>query len=348
MNSWLNLATYYQLELFGISTPFINNMKNLSLLLFASLLLSFSGLACKNPIASYTKQYSCTIAGLPEPANANEYVDRGYKHYEDNDYKNDPGDCALGACAEAIRLDPQNADAYYCRAMMLRDKGERDKALADINEAIRLKSDKAQYYWMRGSLYGEKDMYEKGLEDLNRQIELEGHEAKHYDYNRRGDFYYELGKFEEALKDYTKAIELKPDYQYHYSDRANAYEKLGKNDLAEADKLKASELELAGKARDPTSGITTGDSRTVPGGVLNEKAITLPQPPYPPVARAVRASGSVTVNIEVDTKGNVVKAVAASGHPLLKAAAVAAARQAKFKPGPAPISGSLVYEFKGE
>jgi TonB family protein len=323
-------------------------MKNLSLLLFASLLLSFSGLACKNPIASYTKQYSCTIAGLPEPENSKEYLDRGYKHYQDNNYKNDPGDCALGACAEAIRLDPQNADAYYCRATMLRDKGERDKALADIDEAIKLKGDKAQFYSLRGVLYGDKNMYEKGLADLNRQIELMGNEATHYDYARRGDFYYELNKPEEAIKDYTKAIELKPDYHYHYSDRASAYEKLGKTDLAEADKLKASELELAGKAQDPAPGLTTGDSRTVPGGVLNDKAVTLPQPPYPPVARAVRASGSVTVNIEVDTKGNVIKAVAASGHPLLKAAAVAAARQAKFKPGPAPISGSLVYEFKGE
>ena len=333
--------------------------KNLSSLLLGALLLSFSGLACKNPIASYTKQYSCTIAGLPEPENSNEYVDRGYKHYEDNDYKNDPGNCALGACAEAIRLDPQNADAYYCRAMMLRDKGERDKALADINEAIRLKSDKAQYYWMRGTLYGEKDMYEKGLEDLNRMIELEGDAAKHYDYNRRGDFYYELGKFEEALKDYTKAIELKPDYQYHYSDRASAYEKLGKTDLAEADKKKAEELELAEKGEQPPTTGNTGSnsnkspntvSNTISGGVMNGKTINLLQPVYPPAARAVRAEGAVNVQITIDENGNVISATAVSGHPLLRSAAVAAARGAKFKPAiangkPTKVTGVLVFNF---
>lgn len=336
--------------------------KNLSSLLLVALLLSFSGLACKNPLSSYTKQYSCTIAGLPEPANAEEYVDRGYKHYEDNDYKNDPGDCALGACAEAIRLDPQNADAYYCRAMMLRSKGERDKALADINEAIRLRSDKAQYYWMRGTLYGENDMYEKGLEDLNRMIELEGDAAKHYDYNRRGDFYYELGKFQEALKDYSKAIELKPDYQYNYSDRANAYEKLGKNDLAEADKLKASELELAEKVEQPPTTGNTGSnsnkspntvSSTISGGIMNGKAINLPEPPYPPAARAVRAAGAVNVQITVDENGNVTSASVVSGHPLLRAAAAAAARGAKFKPTlvngkPTKVTGVLVFNFKGE
>jgi TonB family protein len=89
----------------------------------------------------------------------------------------------------------------------------------------------------------------------------------------------------------------------------------------------------------------TGDSRTIAGGVLNDEAVEIPQPPYPPTARAVRASGKVVVNIEVAPDGSVVKAVAESGHPLLKAAAVAAARQAKFKPGPSPISGSLEYEF---
>jgi TonB family protein len=91
--------------------------------------------------------------------------------------------------------------------------------------------------------------------------------------------------------------------------------------------------------------VRTGDSRTIPGGVLNDKATQMPQPGYPPTARAVRAAGKVVVNIEVAPDGTVASAKAESGHPLLRAAAVAAARQAKFKPGPSPISGSLEYEF---
>ncbi len=90
----------------------------------------------------------------------------------------------------------------------------------------------------------------------------------------------------------------------------------------------------------------TGDSRTVAGGVLNDKATQMPRPVYPPTARAVRAAGKVVVNIEVAPDGSVVSAKAESGHPLLKAAAEAAARQAKFKPNSASVSGSLEYEFK--
>ncbi len=89
---------------------------------------------------------------------------------------------------------------------------------------------------------------------------------------------------------------------------------------------------------------------SISGGLLNGKAISLPLPPYPPIAKAAMASGSVTVQITIDEEGNVISANAASGHPLLRAAAVAAAREAKFSPtklnGQAvKVSGALLYNF---
>jgi TonB family protein len=92
------------------------------------------------------------------------------------------------------------------------------------------------------------------------------------------------------------------------------------------------------------------EGNIISGGILNEKATSKPQPPYPPAARAARASGSVTVEVTVDETGSVVSAAAVSGHPLLRAAAVAAAKQAKFSPtvvqGEAvKVSGLLTYNF---
>lgn len=88
----------------------------------------------------------------------------------------------------------------------------------------------------------------------------------------------------------------------------------------------------------------------VSGGVLNGKAISKPQPVYPPIAKAARASGTVTVQILVDESGRVVSASAVSGHPLLQSAAVAAARQARFSPTllsgqPVKVSGVITYNF---
>ena len=89
------------------------------------------------------------------------------------------------------------------------------------------------------------------------------------------------------------------------------------------------------------------------GGILNSKAISLPKPAYPPIARAAKASGTVVVQVLIDEKGNVVLTHAVSGHPLLQAAAVAAARQAKFEPTkvsgkPVKVSGVIIYKFTVE
>ncbi|MGH9943095.1 MAG: energy transducer TonB, partial [Pyrinomonadaceae bacterium] len=88
----------------------------------------------------------------------------------------------------------------------------------------------------------------------------------------------------------------------------------------------------------------------ISGGVLNSKAVSLPTPQYPSVARAANASGSVSVQVTVDESGNVVSATAVSGHPLLAASAVQAAQQGKFAPTvlsgqPVKITGVITYNF---
>lgn len=88
----------------------------------------------------------------------------------------------------------------------------------------------------------------------------------------------------------------------------------------------------------------------ISGGVLNGKAISKPQPAYPPIAKAARASGTVTVQVTVDEEGRVISARAAGGHPLLQQAAVAAARQARFSPTllsgqPVKVNGVITYNF---
>jgi TonB family protein len=96
------------------------------------------------------------------------------------------------------------------------------------------------------------------------------------------------------------------------------------------------------------AGVTT--RRAIEGGVLNGKAASLPPPEYPAIARAAHASGDVQVKILIDEDGNVIGAEAVSGHPLLRAAAVSAAREAKFtatrlQGEPVKVSGVVVYNF---
>jgi protein TonB len=100
----------------------------------------------------------------------------------------------------------------------------------------------------------------------------------------------------------------------------------------------------------PPAATPTPPRAPISGGVLNGKAISLPKPAYPPIARAAHAAGTVVVQVLIDENGNVVSAKAVSGHPLLQAVAVSAARGARFSPTklsgqPVKVTGVIQYNF---
>jgi len=108
--------------------------------------------------------------------------------------------------------------------------------------------------------------------------------------------------------------------------------------------------ESAAKHADSSPPKTAGGRAPLTGGVLNGKAVYLPQPEYPPLAAQAKAGGAVTVQVVIDETGSVISAQAVAGHPLLQAACVAAARQARFTPTylsgePVKVTGVLMYNF---
>ena len=85
-------------------------------------------------------------------------------------------------------------------------------------------------------------------------------------------------------------------------------------------------------------------------GILNGYAESLPKPAYPPIARAAHAQGTVEVAVLIDFDGKVIAASVISGHPLLQAACVQAARSSVFKPTklegqPVKVTGVIQYNF---
>jgi TonB family protein len=112
----------------------------------------------------------------------------------------------------------------------------------------------------------------------------------------------------------------------------------------------ASTVKSAGDASMSQPNNTGEIPKKISGGILNGKTTSLPLPAYPAAAKAVKASGAVNVQVTFDEQGNVVSATAISGHPLLRAAAEEAARNAKLAPTllngiPVAVTGILVYNF---
>ena len=90
--------------------------------------------------------------------------------------------------------------------------------------------------------------------------------------------------------------------------------------------------------------------KPVSGGVLNGKAISLPSPTYPEIARRMRTYGKVEVEVIVDENGKVISARAIAGPTALRDVAVEAALHARFTPTklsgqPVKISGRIDYNF---
>jgi TonB family protein len=74
----------------------------------------------------------------------------------------------------------------------------------------------------------------------------------------------------------------------------------------------------------------------------------LSPPMFPPLARVARVSGDVEIALRIRQDGTVESAEVASGHPLLKAAALDSARQSKFdchECGEAATPYSILYTF---
>ena len=90
--------------------------------------------------------------------------------------------------------------------------------------------------------------------------------------------------------------------------------------------------------------------RVISKGVITGLALSLPKPPYPPIAKQAGAFGAVNVQVLIDEQGKVISANAVSGNPLLRAAAQQAAYGARFSPTklsdqPVKVSGVITYNF---
>jgi protein TonB len=85
--------------------------------------------------------------------------------------------------------------------------------------------------------------------------------------------------------------------------------------------------------------------------LINSRALVLPKPPYPLLAKQIHLQGTVVIQVLIDESGRVLSAKPVSGHPMLIPESQKAAMQAKFSPTtlngvPVKVSGMISYNFQ--
>ncbi len=116
-------------------------------------------------------------------------------------------DLAIRDLDEAIRLDPNYANAFANRAESHLNKGEHDRAIQDYGEAIRLQPTSAVWNG-RCRARAAKGELETALADCSEALRLDANSAAAFDL--RGLVYLRMGQWDLAISNYNSALGINP------------------------------------------------------------------------------------------------------------------------------------------
>ena len=169
------------------------------------------------------------------PDDAQAYSNRGVAYNNKGEYNR-----AIADLTRAIELNPDYAEPYHNRGNIYRERGEFDQAIKDYREAIKLKPDYVEAYHNSGTVYLSRGNFDKAVKDFSKAIKLKPDCGSAY--NNRGVAHFNKNDVEDAIKDWNVAVKLKPDDAATYNNRGIAYGMKGEYDRAIEDFSKAIEL----------------------------------------------------------------------------------------------------------
>ena len=151
-----------------------------------------------------------------EPKNSSLRVERG-DHYRERGKMHHAN--ALRDYGDAIRLDPDCAEAYFGRGLVYVREGKYREAIRDYERAVRLNftlshADYAEAYHDRGQAYFNKGEYDRAIQDFDKVICLDSGRTVIYPsiYNNKGLAYHQKGEYDLAIENFDAVICIEPDF----------------------------------------------------------------------------------------------------------------------------------------
>jgi protein O-GlcNAc transferase len=153
---------------------------------------------------------------------------------------------ALAAFQGALKLTPEDPNAYFNLARALTDSGEHREAQQALRSCLALSPQDAEAYYDLGlSLLQQKEAgaTDEGVEAVRACVTLEPKDGKHW--LALGDGLAAQKRWEESASAYTRACDLRPAHAPSWASLGNALEEQGSNADAEAHWRKAIALAKA-------------------------------------------------------------------------------------------------------
>jgi tetratricopeptide (TPR) repeat protein len=142
-------------------------------------------------------------------------------------------DKAIETYTKAIKLKPENSEAWRCRASAYIRKKQYDKAIEDCDQALVLNHANAKAFNERAVAHGAKGDLKSALGDYNEAVRLAPGDPMFW--AGRAWTYNNLKEHNKAIADASEAIRLKGDFALPFTERGLAYYSLKDYDKALAD-----------------------------------------------------------------------------------------------------------------
>lgn len=170
----------------------------------------------------------CFTAQLAQGETVFAYLGRARRWLDRGD-----ADRAQADVSEALRLDPNNARAILLRARIAHEQQRSDAALADCDLAAQLDAQDPLCFDVRSYILSQRGEFDRAIADLTTALALMPSDATCW--GRRGWCYARKGDLEGALSDFSEAIRLDPTTARGYSQRAAIHLRRQRYDQALAD-----------------------------------------------------------------------------------------------------------------
>lgn len=167
-------------------------------------------------------------------------------------------DDAIKEFDAVLAEDPKDVYALNGRGFAYAQQGDLAKAFADLDASVRARPEWAPTYRLRGQALVIRKQYLSAIGEYTNAIRLDPKAEVGLLWFVRDPFsahleralaWLEVGEFEGAVRDCTEELRLNPNSSEAYGIRGSAYQKLGNEGAAKADRARADELRDARQKR---------------------------------------------------------------------------------------------------